>query len=151
MRAEIALPKVGDSAFEGIVGRWLKAVGDRGEEFEPVGEIEGDKAIVEMPSPPNAVLANIPVAPAHLLRAGPAAGGARPPEGRGAASADSPGSARPVIAGGARASPCRGPGRRRAQIHRRAYDTRLAHDPPWLHYCAGGRWSSAALPRGSPR
>jgi 2-oxoglutarate dehydrogenase E2 component (dihydrolipoamide succinyltransferase) len=61
MRAPIELPKVGDSAFEGIVGRWLKAVGEQVEEFEPIVEIEGDKAIVEMPSPASGRLVEIVV------------------------------------------------------------------------------------------
>ncbi|MHB8621062.1 MAG: biotin/lipoyl-containing protein, partial [Chloroflexota bacterium] len=59
MAAPVELPKVGDSAFEGIVGRWLKQVGDEVEEFEPLLEIESDKATVEMPSPAGGVLSKI--------------------------------------------------------------------------------------------
>ena len=59
MAAEILLPKVGDSAFEGIVGKWLKNEGDFVEEYEPLVEIESDKATVEMPSPATGVLTKI--------------------------------------------------------------------------------------------
>src|SRR5712692_8847265 len=59
MAAEILLPKVGDSAFEGIVGKWLKNEGDFVEEFEPLVEIESDKATVEMPSPATGILSRI--------------------------------------------------------------------------------------------
>lgn len=59
MPVEVKLPQLGESTFEGTVGRWLKQPGDRVERFEPLVEIITDKVNVEMPSPYSGILKEI--------------------------------------------------------------------------------------------
>ncbi len=82
MLVEVKLPQLGESTFEGTIGRWLKQPGDRVERFEPLVEIITDKVNVEMPAPQGGVLAKIlipegqtvPVGtPIALMEAGDAA------------------------------------------------------------------------------
>lgn len=82
MAVEVKLPQLGESTFEGTIGRWLKQPGDRVERFEPLVEIITDKVNVEMPSPQGGVLAKILIAegqtvpvgtPIALMEAGDAA------------------------------------------------------------------------------
>ena len=56
---KIELPQVGESVTEGIIGKWLKQVGDRVEKYDPLVEVVTDKVSMEMPSPVTGVLANI--------------------------------------------------------------------------------------------
>jgi 2-oxoisovalerate dehydrogenase E2 component (dihydrolipoyl transacylase) len=55
----LAMPNVGEGVTEGTVTRWLKQEGDRVALDEPVVEVETDKAVVEIPSPYEGVLARI--------------------------------------------------------------------------------------------
>ncbi|MBI4311320.1 MAG: 2-oxo acid dehydrogenase subunit E2 [Chloroflexi bacterium] len=50
-RVVVALPQVGESVTEGIIGKWLKKPGDRVEKYEPLVEIVTDKVTMEVPSP----------------------------------------------------------------------------------------------------
>jgi 2-oxoisovalerate dehydrogenase E2 component (dihydrolipoyl transacylase) len=59
MPVEVTLPQLGESTFEGTIGRWLKKPGDRVERFEPLVEIITDKVNVEMPAPVAGVLTQI--------------------------------------------------------------------------------------------
>src|SRR3989442_11571881 len=59
MPVEVKLPQLGESTFEGTIGKWLKRPGDRVERFEPLVEIITDKVNVEMPAPYGGVLAKI--------------------------------------------------------------------------------------------
>src|SRR5256712_3760963 len=59
MPVEVKLPQLGESTFEGTIGKWLKRPGDRVERFEPLVEIITDKGNVEMPAPYGGVLARI--------------------------------------------------------------------------------------------
>jgi pyruvate/2-oxoglutarate dehydrogenase complex dihydrolipoamide acyltransferase (E2) component len=59
MAVEVKLPQLGESTYEGTIGRWLKQPGDRVERFEPLVEIITDKVNVEMPSPYGGVLKEI--------------------------------------------------------------------------------------------
>ena len=52
----IELPQVGESVTEGIIGRWLKSVGDSVEKYDPLVEVVTDKVNMEMPSPVSGVL-----------------------------------------------------------------------------------------------
>ena len=70
MPVEITLPQLGESTFEGTIGRWLKQPGDRVERFEPLVEIITDKVNVEMPSPYGGVLKEILVAEGETRRVG---------------------------------------------------------------------------------
>ena len=55
----IELPQVGESVTEGIIGKWLKSVGDRIERFDPLVEVVTDKVNMEMPSPVSGTLTAI--------------------------------------------------------------------------------------------
>jgi 2-oxoisovalerate dehydrogenase E2 component (dihydrolipoyl transacylase) len=59
MAVEVKLPQLGESTFEGTIGKWLKKPGDRVERFEPLVEINTDKVNVEMPSPFGGILTKI--------------------------------------------------------------------------------------------
>ena len=56
---KIELPHVGESVTEGIIGRWLKSVGDTVEKYDPLVEVVTDKVNMEMPSPVSGVLTGI--------------------------------------------------------------------------------------------
>src|ERR1700694_4663138 len=47
----VTLPSMGESVAEGIVARWVKAVGDPVKEGETVVEVTTDKVDVEVPAP----------------------------------------------------------------------------------------------------
>ena len=55
----IELPQVGESVTEGVIGAWLKSVGDRVERFDPLVEVVTDKVNMEMPSPASGTLTAI--------------------------------------------------------------------------------------------
>ncbi len=59
MPVEVKLPQLGESTFEGTIGKWLKQPGDKVERFEPLVEIITDKVNVEMPAPFGGVLQEI--------------------------------------------------------------------------------------------
>src|SRR2546428_12532589 len=59
MPVDVTLPQLGESGFEGTIGRWRKQPKDRVERFEPLVEIITDKVNVEMPAPYGGVLARI--------------------------------------------------------------------------------------------
>ena len=56
---KIELPQVGESVAEGIIGKWLKQVGDQVEKYDPLVEVVTDKVSMEMPSPVSGVLSRI--------------------------------------------------------------------------------------------
>ena len=39
---KIELPQVGESVTEGIIGKWLVAVGDKVEKYDPIVEVVTD-------------------------------------------------------------------------------------------------------------
>ena len=55
----IELPQVGESVTEGVIGKWLKEVGDRVEKYDPLVEVITDKVNMEMPSPVTGVVTAI--------------------------------------------------------------------------------------------
>ncbi|HEY8417369.1 MAG TPA: dihydrolipoamide acetyltransferase family protein [Limnochordales bacterium] len=55
----ITMPQLGESVVEGTIGAWLKSVGDRVEQFEPLVEVITDKVNTEIPSPVSGVLQQI--------------------------------------------------------------------------------------------
>lgn len=59
MTTAVVLPKWGMGIEEGTVTRWLKAVGDRVEQGEPIVEIETAKATQEVEAPASGTLAKI--------------------------------------------------------------------------------------------
>jgi len=56
---KIELPQVGESVTEGVIGRWLKNVGDKVEKYDPLVEVITDKVNMELPSPVEGVLMEI--------------------------------------------------------------------------------------------
>jgi len=56
---QIELPQVGESVTEGVIGKWLKDVGDRVEKYDPLVEVITDKVTMEFPSPVDGVLISI--------------------------------------------------------------------------------------------
>jgi 2-oxoisovalerate dehydrogenase E2 component (dihydrolipoyl transacylase) len=67
---KIELPHVGESVTEGIIGRWLKQVGDRVEKYDPLVEVVTDKVNMEMPSPVSGVLTSIVAAEGQTVPMG---------------------------------------------------------------------------------
>ena len=61
MKVEVRLPQWGMGMSEGTVTEWLKKVGDRVEEDEPLAVIEAEKASQELESPASGVLVEIVV------------------------------------------------------------------------------------------
>ncbi len=55
----IELPHVGESVTEGVIGKWLKSVGERVERYDPLVEVVTDKINMEMPSPVTGTLTAI--------------------------------------------------------------------------------------------
>jgi 2-oxoisovalerate dehydrogenase E2 component (dihydrolipoyl transacylase) len=70
MPVEVKLPQLGESTYEGTIGKWLKQPGDRVERFEPLVEIITDKVNVEMPAPFGGVLAKILVPEGQTVAVG---------------------------------------------------------------------------------
>ncbi len=59
VRVRIELPQVGESVTEGVIGKWLRCVGDSVEKYDPLVEVVTDKVNMEMPSPVSGVLTHI--------------------------------------------------------------------------------------------
>ena len=66
----IELPQVGESISEGVIGKWLKNVGDSVEKFDPLVEIITDKVAMELPSPTSGILKEIIVAEGETVPIG---------------------------------------------------------------------------------
>ena len=67
---KIQLPQVGESVTEGIIGRWLRQVGDHVERYDPLVEVVTDKVSMEMPSPATGTLVGIFVDEDQTVRMG---------------------------------------------------------------------------------
>src|ERR1700757_2358052 len=59
--ADVIMPQMGESIFEGTITKWLKKPGDKIERDEPLFEISTDKVDAEIPSPTAGVLKEIKV------------------------------------------------------------------------------------------
>ena len=66
----IELPQVGESVTEGVIGKWLKSVGDRVERFDPLVEVVTDKVNMEMPSPVTGTLTAVLVGEGETIPMG---------------------------------------------------------------------------------
>src|SRR6516165_4061210 len=60
--ADVIMPQMGESIFEGTITKWLKKPGDKIERDEPLFEISTDKVDAEIPSPSAGVLKEIKIA-----------------------------------------------------------------------------------------
>ncbi len=70
MAIQVYMPQLGESVDEGIVTKWLIAVGDFIEEYEPLLEVNTDKVDTEIPSPASGVLLEILVLEGTTVQAG---------------------------------------------------------------------------------
>ena len=59
MPTNVVMPLMGESVAEGTITKWLKKVGDRVEQDEPLFEITTDKVDADIPSPAAGILAKI--------------------------------------------------------------------------------------------
>jgi multifunctional 2-oxoglutarate metabolism enzyme len=67
---QITMPQMGESVTEGTVLEWLKQVGDRVEQDEPLVEISTDKVDAEVPSPAAGTLVKIVAEPDSTVQVG---------------------------------------------------------------------------------
>jgi 2-oxoisovalerate dehydrogenase E2 component (dihydrolipoyl transacylase) len=72
MAVEVKMPQLGESTYEGTIGKWLKQPGDHVERFEPLVEIITDKVNVEMPAPLGGTLQKILVSEGATVPTGTA-------------------------------------------------------------------------------
>jgi len=70
MPVEVKMPQLGESTYEGTIGKWLKQPGEQIERFEPLVEIITDKVNVEMPAPFGGTLTEILVAEGATVNVG---------------------------------------------------------------------------------
>jgi len=70
MAKEFRFPDVGEGIVEGEVVRWAVAEGDRVEIDQALGEIETDKAIVEIPSPFAGTILKLHFKPKDIVKVG---------------------------------------------------------------------------------
>ena len=56
---KVELPHVGESVTEGVIGKWLKQVGDSVEKYDPLVEVVTDKVNMEVPAPATGILTSI--------------------------------------------------------------------------------------------
>jgi 2-oxoisovalerate dehydrogenase E2 component (dihydrolipoyl transacylase) len=66
----ISMPQLGESVTEGMVGNWLKQVGERVEKYDQLCEVTTDKVNSEIPSPVAGVLVEILVEPETTVPVG---------------------------------------------------------------------------------
>src|ERR1051325_5045975 len=59
MAADVVMPQMGESIFEGTITKWLKKLGDKVERDEPLFEISTDKVDSEIPAPASGTIQEI--------------------------------------------------------------------------------------------
>src|SRR5438094_5463010 len=155
MAADVVMPQMGESIFEGTITKWLKKPGDKVELDEPLLEISTDKVDAEMPSPSAGVLKEIKVkegqtvpintvvatidgagaaaaapAPAASAPLTPPAPAAKPEPPKPAATPASPPAARPgpVVVPAPQAAPAAAPAKEGARIHSSPLVRRMAKE-----------------------
>lgn len=70
MPVQVIMPQLGESVIEGTISKWLKAKGDKVEEYEPLLEVNTDKVDSEIPSPAAGTLLEILVPEGTTVTAG---------------------------------------------------------------------------------
>ncbi|UCH59037.1 MAG: 2-oxo acid dehydrogenase subunit E2 [Anaerolineales bacterium] len=70
MPVQVLMPQLGESVIEGTITKWLKAVGDPVEEYEPLLEVNTDKVDSEIPSPSDGILLEILIPEGTTVQAG---------------------------------------------------------------------------------
>ena len=61
MPADVVMPQMGESIFEGTITKWLKQPGEKVQRDEPLFEISTDKVDAEIPAPASGTLQEIKV------------------------------------------------------------------------------------------
>jgi pyruvate/2-oxoglutarate dehydrogenase complex dihydrolipoamide acyltransferase (E2) component len=69
-RIPIEMPKLGYDMETGVIGAWLKQVGDTVARGEPIAEIETDKSTVEMEATTSGVLVEQTLTPGQEVPVG---------------------------------------------------------------------------------
>ncbi|MBN1147783.1 MAG: 2-oxo acid dehydrogenase subunit E2 [Anaerolineales bacterium] len=70
MPIQVLMPQLGESVVEGTITKWLKAKGERVEQYEALIEVNTDKVDTEVPSPATGVLLEILVDEGAVVQAG---------------------------------------------------------------------------------
>ncbi len=70
MAAEIIMPSLGESVFEGTIAKWLKQEGDEVKQYEPILEIETDKVTTEATAEISGTLLKIMVSEGETVEVG---------------------------------------------------------------------------------
>jgi pyruvate dehydrogenase E2 component (dihydrolipoamide acetyltransferase) len=70
MPYEFKFPDVGEGIHEGTIVKWFVKEGDKVKADEPLGEVETDKAVVEMPSPKSGKILKLHVAAGGIIHVG---------------------------------------------------------------------------------
>lgn len=70
MPTEFRLPDVGEGIREAEVVRWLVSEGESVREFDPIVEVQTDKAVVELPAPVSGRVSEIRAVPGSLAQVG---------------------------------------------------------------------------------
>jgi 2-oxoglutarate dehydrogenase E2 component (dihydrolipoamide succinyltransferase) len=70
MATKVIMPQMGESVVEGTITKWLKQVGDKVEEYEPLIEVNTDKVDTEIPSPSSGTLLEMLVNEGTVVTAG---------------------------------------------------------------------------------
>lgn len=70
MAVEFRLPDVGEGIHEAEIVRWLVQEGERVKEFDPIVEIQTDKAVVELPAPTTGFIGEIRATPGNIAHVG---------------------------------------------------------------------------------
>jgi 2-oxoisovalerate dehydrogenase E2 component (dihydrolipoyl transacylase) len=90
MPVDVKLPQLGESTYEGTIGKWLKKPGEQVERFEPLVEIITDKVNVEMPAPYGGTLTEILVDEGATISVGTPIARMETADGQAAAPAEGP-------------------------------------------------------------
>ncbi len=56
MPTKLVMPLLGEAVTDATVTKWLKAPGDKVEEYEPVLEVNTDKVDTEIPAPASGII-----------------------------------------------------------------------------------------------
>lgn len=70
MATKITMPEMGEGVIEGTIGRWLKQVGDKVAQYEPLLEIETDKVTTEATAETAGTLLKILVSEGETVEVG---------------------------------------------------------------------------------
>ncbi len=67
---EFRLPDVGEGIHEAEIVKWLVQEGERVQEFDPMVEVQTDKALVELPAPTSGYIGEILATPGTIAKVG---------------------------------------------------------------------------------